>query len=1074
MNPMRISNIIILQILLSFIYNLSDAKLIVNLDKEIVKSEIQSKYDQTLIENKISTLNLHPRRIDHSGVSFVYQIIIISPSEYQLQKPTEAYSFDAGYLGSNGDIFISEPTTSEQCAVFKDINDVALFYLCQSYAIYYYSGSPLPDFLRYGFAAYEAHLNISDTTIRTALNSYGGSISNFDVLADRNNFITNNGLAISFMFGEFMSAYHCWHYYNIINTTSTTIEPAPYWWETETTEKLLSKWNRYLYHRILEPDENLRIKLNKETEHFRFYYRDADSFNFPAFSDTVETAYAEYTSRLNVYALEKLTFFTIPECKFAEINGVPCGNRLTSGTAWETGLNSSCANEPYQVSLFGRHNRHELAHSIQQFIIPISKITQWMIEGFACFYESKGPFTSDVINSDRKGLLESMQKAEDYFNHRPTYDDTRVYPNPDYGYYGLGTYFVDFIYRRGTGDQTIFEVYQNDIEGYKKLGFNTPDTFMNAFYYDFDVRIGQKGMVILSSPTSIDQVYEDNVPLKWVPLDPNVKLDVSISLNDSSHWDKIANSTTETELLWNTPDGFLGQFYIKFSHPDYDLKTVLGPFIKGDTTILSLQYPIGGENLFAGDSVFINWAKTDISSIRIEFSSDNGSSWEEIMYDVSTSCRSYQWLVPSIISDNCKIRITDMTNNIMKSESINTFRIIEANALGGPYKPDENTIVLMHFDGDLDNQSNKTSDGICGTGSYSFSSGISDVLKKCIKANVPITIQHCNNLNLTGDWTIEAWVKTDAFTTNNYQTILTKPGDSDAYQSNYSLLINPSWDNVFHYFYFSGLNNRIGTTAPKPNLDEWYHIMCTRDINKSEIKIVLRDKDLNIVASQSQSFVGNEMFTNSKDLIICENFNGFIDELRISNIVRSYEKPSSPLSPFPQNNAVNIDSDSPVTLSWINGEETERIDLYFGKENPPTTMVLDNVPVVNTYTINNLEASTNYFWKVICKNKYGVTDGNSWLFSTNQSTGFNDSSNKNKPFTIYPNPTKTSLNVITSNLIKDEVSLKIYDTKGQLIYSEEFIPTGEKSINIENIAKGMYIIQYKSGNKIANEKLIIE
>jgi hypothetical protein len=46
-----------------------------------------------------------------------------------------------------------------------------------------------------------------------------------------------------------------------------------------------------------------------------------------------------------------------------------------------------------------------------------------------------------------------------------------------------------------------------------------------------------------------------------------------------------------------------------------------------------------------------------------------------------------------------------MANSATTSESQNAFRIIEGNDIGGPYRVDENTVLLMHFDGDLTNQS---------------------------------------------------------------------------------------------------------------------------------------------------------------------------------------------------------------------------------------------------------------------------------------------------------------------------------------------------------------------------------
>jgi len=1030
--------------------------------------------EQTILENKVKTLSLHRRWMGTPSTPFSFTIQVLTAAEYQSQKPTSAFPFDAGFVDAGGATCVSEPTTAEQLSIFNDINQVALFYLCKAYISYYYNYNPMPAWFSNGFAAFEAHLDISDATIQTALNSYGGSITSFDVLNDRDNYIAKNGLAVSYMFGEFMSVYHCWQYFDIASTTATTIEPGAWWYETETMEKLISKWNRYLSRRILESDENMRIKMNKETAHFRFYYRSNEEFNFPAFSDTLEKAYTEYTTRLNIQALEKLTFFTIPECEAAVINGVACGNRLTSGTAWSSGLNTSCAYQVDQIPAFARQNRHELGH-VMQNIIPQGTVTAWMNEGFACFYEGRGPFPSNIINQDRPQLLESMQKAVTYFKHKPTYEETRVYPSPDYGYYTLGAYFVDFIYRRGSGDQTVKEVFVNDVEGYKALGYNTPDDFLNAFYFDFDVRIGQQGIVTLINPVSTEQVNENVVSLQWIPLSSAYKLNVSVSIDNKVSWTTIASETTQTNAIWNVPNGFFGQFYIKFSHPDYNLETVFGPFTKGDANTLSLQYPKGGEYLFTDDSVSIKWASTSIPSIKIDFSSDNGATWSEVKTDVPSNKRYFRWLVPSTLSDNCKIRLTNMANSATSSESQSVFKIIEDNTIGGPYKVDTNTVLLMHFDGDLINQSTLSGNGTGEASAITYPVSQSDNLGQCVKTSLPITVAHCNNLNLTGDWTIEAWVKTEDFITDNYQTIVTKPGDNNSYESNYSLLINPWWNNVFHYFYFPKTNDRIDVTADKPTLNEWYHVMCTRDTKNSEIKIVVRDKNLNIVASQSKSFSGNEMYTNSKDLVIGENFHGYIDELRISKIVRKFEKPTAPSSPTPQLNATGINFVSPISLIWTNGEGTKNIDLYIDKVNPPTIKVLDNVASVGTYSLSNPEPSTKYYWKVACRNPYGVAEGSVWSFTTSPATAIFDLEQTNKIFKIYPNPTHNVFYLNINENLSGKAMLNIFDAMGSLVYSIPLNDCGSKIVRVDKcLPKGMYYVQIQNDKITTTEKLLVE
>ncbi|HPT20639.1 MAG TPA: T9SS type A sorting domain-containing protein, partial [Bacteroidales bacterium] len=835
-------------------------------------------------------------------------------------------------------------------------------------------------------------------------------------------------------------------------------------------EKFLGRWNRYLYNRILEPDENLRIKLNLETSHFKFYFRNAESFNFPAFSDTLETAYTEYVGRLNVQPLEKLTFFTIPECKAAEINGVACGNRLTSGTAWSSGLNTSCAYELSQLPAFTNQNRHELAHAMQGNL-PQGSATSWVNEGFACFYAGRGPYTQKQLENLRQELSNAMKKAEEYFGHRPTYEDAHVYPNPDYGYYTLGTYFIDYIYRRGGDDQAVKDVCVNDTVGFKKMEYDTPDDFLKSFYYDFDVRINQKGMVDLTYPSPANPVDENNVTLKWTPLDRDVKLNVSVSLNDTSHWTSIATGLTQSELVWNAPENFSGKFYLKFSHTAYKLETILGPFLKNNMNSLNLLYPEGNEILFADDTVSIRWANTRIPDIRIDFSSDDGATWSEVKSNVETTNNSFDWHIPYIVSSNCRLRITEMGGSA-SSQCSNAFRIVEANTPGGPYKTDNHTVVLLHFDNNLKNQSVLSADGTCLSSEINYSSGLSDGLGLCIKPELPIKIPHCSNLNLSGDWTIEAWVKFVSFTANNFQTIVTKPGDSNAYEANFSLLINPYWDNVFQHLFFAGTNNRISVTARKPDLNEWYHIMCTRDTRSSKIKIVVRDKNLNIVDIQEQSFTGNEVYINSQDLIIGENFCGYLDELRISNIVRSFDKPAAPQLISPENNGSEVTANPDVVLNWTNGNGTQRVDLYVSETNTPETRLLDNVAAVNTYTLSSPDQGTKYFWKVVCRNANGSTEGPVWSFTTDNKTGIEDNYENRKDLSIYPNPAKDIVYIVPPQSESGLVDLKIFNASGVQVYSGRITTDSRVEVNIEHFPKGTYLVQIKDGNRSLSGKFV--
>lgn len=76
-----------------------------------------------------------------------------------------------------------------------------------------------------------------------------------------------------------------------------------------------------------------------------------------------------------------------------------------------------------------------------------------------------------------------------------------------------------------------------------------------------------------------------------------------------------------------------------------------------------------GENLLAGSMKTISWTSQGVNTLSIQFSSNGGTSWTSIAASVAASVGSYQWSVPDISSQNCKIKIVDNANASLYSES---------------------------------------------------------------------------------------------------------------------------------------------------------------------------------------------------------------------------------------------------------------------------------------------------------------------------------------------------------------------------------------------------------------------
>lgn len=943
----------------------------------------QTGINMTLIQNKINVLKVHILHFTTPAfTNFKYSFKKITEAEYETQKPSNSLPFDVGFVAADGTINVSEPSTISQKEVFADINKAAIYYLCQSYISFFYQTSEMPLLFKVGFPAFEAGLNIPDSTVTTAIKKYGGSFASFDDLNNVTTFNANNGIAVAFAFAEFMNVFKNWGYPEIFSINASGFVVNSSWWSAKSNDDLLADFSRYLNVRFLETNEKLRVKLFKETEHFKFYTRETDGINFPSFTDVLEPAFNEYTINFNVKAYEKLTFFTLPECIDAQIEGIECGNRLTSGTAWSSGLHSSCAVTIDQLPYFIGQNRHELGHAFQG-LMPQGQVTAWLNEGFAFFCDG-APFNSDFSNSGlgtdywRQLGISSLKKGTEFFGHRPTYEDTKIYPETDYGYKYLGYFLNDFIYRKG-GYQALKDVQMGDLSGYQKLGYSSGQSFMDDFYFDFDVRVQNIPMLTLKTPITDNYLTSPQVNISWTPLKADVKFNVLVSTDNKANWTEVVSKTTQTSCDWNAGT-FKGKFFLKFVAPEnLDVECIFGPFVMTDPSSLSIVFPNGGEYLIAGDTVSISWAKTIVPTIKLEFSDNNGTTWNLIQNNIATSPQFCKWVVPNIVSTQCKVRISDSSNATKSDSSEKVFTTLKSNPVGGPYLFDKNTVLLMHFDNDLKNRSNQSGDGKGLIENITFDLAVSSALGNCFSSVFPVTVPHTANLNLTGDWTIEAWVKAKAFN-NTWMYIVSKPGDLDVTQANYALYINPYQKNSFFALTYLDASNRFSFPTMTPTLNEWYHVAYIRDTKKSEFRILVHDKNRTLIASQPVKYPGSGALLNSKDLLIGSGFNGYIDEVRISNVVRNFDVPSVPMTTYPKDLTKDVKSDA--NLSWINGSNSPTIDLYFGTENPPTNKILNNVSAVSLYNPGVLLYDKTYYWQVVARNSDLVTNSPVWSFTT--------------------------------------------------------------------------------------------
>lgn len=91
------------------------------------------------------------------------------------------------------------------------------------------------------------------------------------------------------------------------------------------------------------------------------------------------------------------------------------------------------------------------------------------------------------------------------------------------------------------------------------------------------------------------------------------------------------------------------------------------------TDEVELTYPIGGEGFSPGESEIIRWdASESTTSFSLEYTTD-GISWNTIASSINPDHRYYTWMIPNVVTNQAKVRITRGSSS---DESVESFVII--------------------------------------------------------------------------------------------------------------------------------------------------------------------------------------------------------------------------------------------------------------------------------------------------------------------------------------------------------------------------------------------------------------
>lgn len=212
--------------------------------------------------------------------------------------------------------------------------------------------------------------------------------------------------------------------------------------------------------------------------------------------------------------------------------------------------------------------------------------------------------------------------------------------------------------------------------------------------------------VTLLSPDGGEEFFNGSIrPIRWTSQSViNVRLEYST--NNGSNWVLINDSipSSRTFFSWLVPsnmntstarvrivdrtdysigDSSTNSFLIS-SSPEIDIIKYRGGNFDGYASdnsapkSLQLLTPNGGEIWSGATLQNITWSSQNVSNVKLEFSSNNGSSWNLIINPYPASTGTYPWNVPGagpLGSTQCLVRVSDAQDSLLNDMSNNTWTI---------------------------------------------------------------------------------------------------------------------------------------------------------------------------------------------------------------------------------------------------------------------------------------------------------------------------------------------------------------------------------------------------------------
>jgi hypothetical protein len=147
--------------------------------------------------------------------------------------------------------------------------------------------------------------------------------------------------------------------------------------------------------------------------------------------------------------------------------------------------------------------------------------------------------------------------------------------------------------------------------------------------------------------------------ITWTSSGTSGNVKIEYSRNNGLAWTTIIASTSDDGTHpWTVPTATSASYLVRITDTDGSPTDQSDALFTVARIIVST--PNGGENWPIGSSQQIKWSYSSAGdSLKIEYSTDNGSNWSVVVSSIASTGGPYTWKIPNAPSTTCLVRITD-------------------------------------------------------------------------------------------------------------------------------------------------------------------------------------------------------------------------------------------------------------------------------------------------------------------------------------------------------------------------------------------------------------------------------